>query len=231
MFWHLRLIGFVTSLTVAAGFAAFADTVGDPTRGEPLYKKRCLPCHQIGPDAINKIGPELNGVVGGRAGSIAGYSYSEAIKNSGLIWNEVNLTQFLRSARAMLPGTSMTAAPIQKDADIADLIAYLKTFQPQKLDTASSVEQSISFPALADTVAGHEGVTYGDLARMVVPDLVERDRVLSGAAPIKIRDLKGGAVVVSPSDKINGCRPWKTGGSRTKTASAPSRGVSFMASK
>ena len=119
----------VLSLAVAVALSlhgpAAAD--GDADKGAKVFKK-CLACHRIGPGAKTLVGPELNGVVGRKAGSVEGYSYSDASKNSGLVWDEATLTLYLRSPRAVVPGTKMTFAGLTKDGDIADVIAYLKTF-------------------------------------------------------------------------------------------------------
>jgi cytochrome c len=114
-------------LALAPPLAAHAD--GDPAKGAAVFKK-CMPCHRIGPGAATVVGPELNGVVGRKAGSVEGYPYSKAMLNSGVTFDEPTLTQYLKGPRAMIPGINMTFPGIQKDQDIADLIAYLKTFKP-----------------------------------------------------------------------------------------------------
>jgi cytochrome c len=128
--WHWRLIALAANLTVAAALAASASAAGDPQKGVSVFNK-CRACHRVGPGAHTVVGPELNGVVGRKAGSLADYPYSSAVKASGLTWDEATLTQWLRSPRALLPGTRMTFAGISKDDDIANVIAYLKTFDPQ----------------------------------------------------------------------------------------------------
>jgi cytochrome c len=110
---------------VSASVGAWA--AGDPENGAKVFKK-CMACHRIGPGARALVGPELNAVVGRKAGSIPDFPYSSAMKASGLTWNEATLTTYLKSPRALVPGTRMTFAGISKDQDIFDLIAYLKTF-------------------------------------------------------------------------------------------------------
>lgn len=111
---------------LAPPLAAHAD--GDPAKGAAVFKK-CMPCHRIGPGAQTVVGPELNGVVGRKAGSVEGYPYSKAMLNSGVTFDEATLARYLKGPRAMIPGINMTFAGIPKDQDIADLIAYLKTFK------------------------------------------------------------------------------------------------------
>src|SRR5437899_1340664 len=98
MHCHRRLIALAASLTTVAALAIPADAAGDPEKGAAMFTK-CRACHRIGPGARNLVGPELNAVVGRKAGSIADYSYSSAIKASGLTWDEATLTQWLRSPR------------------------------------------------------------------------------------------------------------------------------------
>jgi cytochrome c len=106
-----------------------AAHAADPVAGEKVFK-RCLACHMVGEDAKIRVGPVLNGLIGRKAGSYAGFKYTEANKNSGLTWDEPTLTTYLKNPRAMIPGTSMTFAGIKKVEEIEDLIAYLKQFGP-----------------------------------------------------------------------------------------------------
>jgi cytochrome c len=89
---------------------------------------RCSACHAVGPNAENKAGPILNGIIGQKAGEVPGYSFSDAMKNSGIVWDDTTLATFLKSPRKAVPGTKMTFAGLPKAQDIANVIAYLKTF-------------------------------------------------------------------------------------------------------
>lgn len=95
---------------------------GDPTRGEQIYH-RCQGCHSI--DA-NRVGPRHAGLFGRHAGSLDDYSYSDAMRASGVVWNETTLDQFLTAPRKFIPGTKMPFAGIPDAQERADLIAYLK---------------------------------------------------------------------------------------------------------
>jgi cytochrome c len=99
----------------------------DVEKGRRSFNK-CLPCHAVGPDAATKVGPELNGLDGRRTGSVAGFSYSEANRNSGIVWNEATFKEYIRSPQAKIPGTKMTFAGISNPQEIDDLWAYLKQF-------------------------------------------------------------------------------------------------------
>ena len=103
--------------------------VGDAAAGEAVFKK-CHVCHNIGEGAKNMVGPELNGVVGRHSGTVEGYNYSDANKNSGLTWDEATLTIYLKNPKAEVPGTKMTFPGLQSEDDIKNVIAYLKQFGP-----------------------------------------------------------------------------------------------------
>ena len=95
---------------------------GDPTRGEQIYH-RCQGCHSID---TNRVGPRHAGLFGRRAGSLDDYSYSDAMRGSGIVWDETTLDQFLTAPRKFIPGTKMPFAGITDAQERADLIAYLK---------------------------------------------------------------------------------------------------------
>ena len=109
---------------LAAGQAASAQ---DAAAGEKVFLK-CKACHQIGEGAKNAVGPVLNGVVGRHSGSVEGYNYSEANKNSGLTWDEATLKEYLKNPKAKVPGTKMIFPGLPAEADIDNVIAYLKQF-------------------------------------------------------------------------------------------------------
>jgi cytochrome c len=114
------------SLTSGGAFAQSAPVAattfkGDPIRGKTLYQG-CESCHSI--DA-NDVGPKHRGVVGRRAGSLKDYSYSAALKNSGLTWDDANLDRWLSNPSALVPGTKMFFK-IDDAQKRADIITYLK---------------------------------------------------------------------------------------------------------
>jgi cytochrome c len=116
----------LASLAALAGRAAAQDA-GDPAAGQRTFAI-CRACHQIGPSAKNSVGPILNGVVGRKAGTVEGYSYSDANKNSGLTWDEANLKEYLKNPKAKVPGTKMTFPGLPRDEDIDNVIAFLKQY-------------------------------------------------------------------------------------------------------
>ena len=99
----------------------------DVAAGENSFKK-CLPCHRVGPEAKNLVGPLLNGLDGRKSGTIEGYNYSEANKNSGITWNEAVFKEYITNPRAKIPGTKMVFAGINSENERANLWAFLKQF-------------------------------------------------------------------------------------------------------
>ena len=117
-------------MLIAVGSARGQDagiSAGRPDAGAMVFKK-CMACHQIGPNAQNGIAPVLNGVVGRPAGQYPNYSYSSANKNSGLVWDESTLSAYLRAPAKVVPGTKMIFSGLKKGQEISDVIAYLKQF-------------------------------------------------------------------------------------------------------
>jgi len=106
-----------------------APAVGDPAAGEAAFRK-CASCHQVGPSARSLFGPQLNGLAGRRAGSLAGYAYSPAMRKSGIVWNDQTLARFLRDPGDTVPGTKMRFWGIGDERQIANLLAYLRQFPP-----------------------------------------------------------------------------------------------------
>jgi cytochrome c len=102
---------------------------GDAAKGATYFKGRCGQCHTAERGGPNKIGPNLFGVYGRHAASVANYTYSGAMKNSGIVWTADRLAPYLRSPRSVVPGTKMTFAGIVRYEDVANTIAYLATLK------------------------------------------------------------------------------------------------------
>lgn len=113
-------------LTVAVAAPAHAQ---DAAAGAKDFAV-CRACHQIGPNARNGVGPELNGVIGRKAGSVPGYSYSSANKNSGITWDEATLSRYLADPQAVVHGTKMTFPGFKDPRKVQDVIAFLKQYGP-----------------------------------------------------------------------------------------------------
>jgi cytochrome c len=108
--------------------SAGASSAQDLAAGEQSFKK-CLPCHSVGEDARNKVGPVLNGLEGRKSGTVEGFSYSEANKAAAIIWNDESFLDYIKDPRAKIPGTKMVFAGIKNEKEATDLWAYLKQFK------------------------------------------------------------------------------------------------------
>ncbi len=100
----------------------------DAATGERTFKQ-CASCHQVGANAHGGFGPQLNGLFGRRAGATPDYAYSDAMKQSGIVWNERTLAAFLRAPGKVVPGTKMRFWGIGDENEIKALQAYLRTCQ------------------------------------------------------------------------------------------------------
>src|SRR5215470_15992003 len=105
-----------------------ATKAQDVSAGETSFKK-CLPCHDIGEDAKNKVGPELNGLDGRKSGSAEGFNYSDANKNSGITWSEATFKEYIKDPRAKIPGTKMIFPGIKNEKEVNNLWAFLSQFK------------------------------------------------------------------------------------------------------
>ncbi len=99
----------------------------DAAAGEKVFAQ-CRACHQMGETAKNAVGPVLNGLFGRKAGTVEGYTYSPANKNSGITWDEATFRDYIKDPRAKIPGTKMIYAGLKDEQRITDLVAYLKQF-------------------------------------------------------------------------------------------------------
>ena len=117
-------------LIVAVVLIAVSSVSGmaqDAQKGKTVFNV-CLVCHAIGPGAQNKIGPELNGLDGRNAGTAPNFDYSDANKNSGIVWNEETFEDYIRNPAAKIPDTKMTFAGVKNEQQVKDLWAYINQF-------------------------------------------------------------------------------------------------------
>ena len=123
----VRTLVIATALLAASTALVSAQ---DAEKGAVVFKK-CAICHKIGPGATNLVGPELNELDGRHSGSVDGFSYSDANKNSGIVWGEATFKEYIQDPRAKIPGTKMIFAGIKNEQEINDLWAYVKQFDAQ----------------------------------------------------------------------------------------------------
>ena len=129
----MRSLALSAALVLATpGLAAAQDAAA----GEKVFAQ-CRACHQVGESAKNAVGPVLNGLFGRKSGTIEGYNYSPANKNSGLTWDEATFRDYIKDPRAKIPGTKMVYAGLKDEKRIEDLIAFLKQYDAAGKKAAS----------------------------------------------------------------------------------------------
>ena len=132
---------FVIALGIAFGAGLIAASPGsaqDAASGEKIFVQ-CRACHQIGENAKNAVGPVLNGLFGRKAGTIEGYSYSPANKNSGITWDEATFREYIKDPKAKIPGTKMVFPGLKDPKQVDDIVAFLKQFDATGKKSAASV--------------------------------------------------------------------------------------------
>jgi len=117
----------LAALLCAAPGSALA---GDPAAGQKTFAV-CKACHQVGETAKNAVGPKLNGLIGRPAAAIEGYKYSDAMKNSGLTWDEATLGAYIQNPKQIVPGGKMAYPGLKDETKVADVIAYLSQFDAE----------------------------------------------------------------------------------------------------
>ena len=117
------LLTAAATLQLVATPSQAAGSVGDPVRGKTVFA-RCAMCHAMQPGR-NGLGPSLAGIIGRKAGTVAGYKYSPAMAASGKVWAPSAIDTFITNPRTFLPGNKMVFPGIANSRDRADLIAYL----------------------------------------------------------------------------------------------------------
>lgn len=126
-------------LAIAAGFlSTVSASAQDAAAGEKVFAQ-CKACHQVGETAKNAVGPLLNGLFGRKSGTIEGFNYSPANKNSGITWDEATFREYIKDPKAKIPGTKMIFTGLKNPQQVEDIIAYLKQFDSsgKKAEVAS----------------------------------------------------------------------------------------------
>ncbi|MCB1382028.1 MAG: c-type cytochrome [Notoacmeibacter sp.] len=142
------MLKFRNFLTAATAFAALtaAAHAGDPAAGEKVFNK-CKACHAVGEGAKNKSGPVLNNLMGRAAGSVEGFKYSSAMKESGVTWDAGTLASYLKDPKGFVPKNKMSFAGLKTDDDVNNVIAYLATFSAAAAPAAADEKKESAAPA------------------------------------------------------------------------------------
>lgn len=123
-----RAIALAMLISGAMAGNALALDAGDAAAGAKVFKK-CAACHSIVAADGNKIGPNLHGIIGSKAGAQEGFSYSDAMKaagEAGTVWDEATIEKYLRDPKGFVPKNKMAFVGLKKDSDLANVIAFLK---------------------------------------------------------------------------------------------------------
>jgi cytochrome c len=118
----------LSAILASAFLAAPAHASGDASKGQSLFV-RCAVCHTAQRGAPNRMGPNLFGIVGRKAGTLAGYSYSSAMAKSGIVWSADTLPHYLMGPSSVVPGTKMAFAGLSNSQQANDMAAYLATLK------------------------------------------------------------------------------------------------------
>lgn len=120
---------------------ALAEDIGNAERGAKLFMQQCKACHQIGEGAVNRVGPQLNGIFGRKAGAVEGFNYSKSITRmgaDGLAWTLETLDAYIENPKAMVSGTRMSYRGMEDPEARAALLAFLRDWsdKPQNIPEA-----------------------------------------------------------------------------------------------
>jgi len=154
----VRAFGYGICVALAVGTtSALADASGDPERGATLYRQ-CASCHQVGEGAVNRVGPQLNGIFDRAAAEDENFRYSsdfERAAANGLFWDYETLDAFIENPKALVTRTRMSFRGISDQQDRDDLLAYLRQFSadpqniPESAPTAVALDHSVAAEILA----------------------------------------------------------------------------------
>lgn len=156
------------ALTAAVGvFPAAAEEIGDADRGATLYKRQCSACHQIGPDAVNRVGPPLTGIYGRRAGTAPDFTYSKSMARmgaDGLTWTLETLDAYVENPKSLVSGTRMNYKGMADPEARSALLAFLREYsdRPQNIPEAEPTARK-TVPDLSPEILAIEGdPEYGE---------------------------------------------------------------------
>lgn len=122
-FWVVPAVALVSMALPGAAWA------GDAAKGKAVFTAQCSICHRTAANAPPAIGPNLFRVVGRKAGTLAGYSYSPAMKAFGKPWTPAQIGAYLAAPQTVVKGNKMPFAGIKDAAKRNDVVAYMATLK------------------------------------------------------------------------------------------------------
>src|SRR5258707_4306967 len=122
----MRIIAATVSVVLTLTASAALAQSGDATRGERLFNQQCKACHTVEKDGRNGVGPNLHGVFGSKAGVTPGFSASEAMTKSGIVWDDKTMAEYLKDPKTRVPAGKMVYAGLKQQQQLNDMVAYLK---------------------------------------------------------------------------------------------------------
>ena len=122
----MRIIAATMSVVLTFAATVALAQSGDATRGERLFNQQCKACHTVEKGGRNGIGPNLFGIFGQKAGAVDGFSFSEAMQKSGIVWDDKTMAEYLKDPKGRVPNGKMVYAGLKQQAQLDDMIAYLK---------------------------------------------------------------------------------------------------------
>ena len=156
------------AISAAVGaIPAAAEEIGDATRGATLFRQQCSACHQIGPDAVNRVGPALSGIFGRRAGGAQDFNYSKSMArmgSDGLTWTLETLDAYVENPKSLVTGTRMNYKGMADPEARSALLAYLREYsdKPQNIPEAEPTARK-TVPELEPEILAIKGdPDYGE---------------------------------------------------------------------
>jgi cytochrome c len=122
----MRIIAATVSVVLASAAAVALAQSADATRGERLFNQQCKICHTVDKGGRNGVGPNLFGLFGSKAAAVEGFQFSEAMKKSGIVWDDKTVADYLKDPKGRVPDGKMVYAGLKQQAQVDDMVAYLK---------------------------------------------------------------------------------------------------------